>query len=108
MLSSSRGYLFEIHNHFLSQYDLHADTRAIDLRARARLGVVGLTVVFIFLLLSPLAQSASEVDYHIESTELTVYRDGLIHVTQLLVVNETLPAISVELLTPLAENVVVG
>ena len=79
----------------------------MDLRAGARLGVGGLTVVFICLLLSPLAQSASEVDYNIEATELTVYRDGMIHVTQLLVVNETLPAISVQLLTPLAENVVV-
>jgi uncharacterized membrane protein len=62
---------------------------------------------FLLMLVSPLAISASELGYQIESVELTVYRDGLVHVSQVLFVNETFPSISLELLSSLVENVVV-
>ena len=64
-------------------------------------------VIFFLMLASPLAISASEIGYQIESVELTVYRDGLVHVSQVLFVNETFPSISLELLSSLVENVVV-
>jgi len=59
------------------------------------------------MLVSPPAISASELGYQIESVELTVYRDGLVHVSQVLSVNETFPSISLGLLSSLVENVVV-
>lgn len=52
------------------------------------------------------AFSASELGYQIESVELTVYRDGLVHVSQILFINETFPSISLELLSSLVEQVV--
>jgi len=58
------------------------------------------------LISSPLV-SANEPGYRIESVELTVYRDGLVHVSQVIHVNETFPSISLELLSSLVENVVV-
>lgn len=64
-------------------------------------------VIFFLVLASPPAISASELGYQIESVELTVYRDGLVHVSQVLSVNETFPSISLELLSSLVENVVV-
>jgi len=45
--------------------------------------------------------------YSVDSVELIVYRDGLVHVTQALVVNETFPAITVKLLAPMIDNVIV-
>ncbi|MCW4052071.1 MAG: hypothetical protein NWE78_02530, partial [Candidatus Bathyarchaeota archaeon] len=59
------------------------------------------------MLVSPPAISASEMGYQIESVELTAYRDGLVHVSQVLFVNETFPSISLELLSSLVENVFV-
>jgi uncharacterized membrane protein len=56
------------------------------------------------MLVSPPAISASEMGYQIESVELTAYRDGLVHVSQVLFVNETFPSISLELLSSLVEN----
>jgi len=63
--------------------------------------------IFFLTLVSLPAISASEIGYQIESVELTVYRDGLVHVSQVLFVNETFPSISLELLSSLVENVVV-
>jgi uncharacterized membrane protein len=45
--------------------------------------------------------------YQIDSSELTVYRDGVIHVTQILMVNETFPSISLPLVAASVENVMV-
>ena len=64
-------------------------------------------VIFFLMLVSPPAISASELGYQIEFVELTVYRDGLVHISQVLFVNETFPSISLELLSSLVENVVV-
>jgi len=46
-------------------------------------------------------------EYCIDSSVLTVYRDGLTHVTQLLMVNETFPSICLPLLSASVENVMV-
>ncbi|MGD2066347.1 MAG: CARDB domain-containing protein [Candidatus Bathyarchaeota archaeon] len=65
-------------------------------------------VVFItFLLLSVTAAVAQEIDYQLESTDLQIYRDGLVRVTQTLTVNETLAAVSVPLLSSSADNYIV-
>jgi uncharacterized membrane protein len=53
------------------------------------------------------AISASEAGYLIDSVEVTVYRDGLVHVSQVLLVNESFPSISVELLSTSIEQIVV-
>jgi len=51
--------------------------------------------------------AASESRFQVESTILIVYRDGLVHLTQILVVNETFPAITLPLLSSSIENVIV-
>ena len=51
--------------------------------------------------------SASETGYQIDSADLKVYRDGLVHISQVLLVNETFPSISLNLLSSSVENIVV-
>jgi uncharacterized membrane protein len=45
--------------------------------------------------------------FEVESLNLTVYRDGLVHVKQTLIVNETFPQIFVPLLSSSIENILV-
>jgi uncharacterized membrane protein len=59
------------------------------------------------MFISPLSISAVESEYIFESSELTVYRDGLVHVIQELNVNETVPSVSLTLLSSLIQNVIV-
>jgi uncharacterized membrane protein len=60
----------------------------------------------IFILLLNIAV-AQETDFQIESTELQVYRDGLVRVTQTLFVNETVPEVTLQLLSSSVDNVLV-
>ena len=70
--------------------------------------MICLLVMLSFLILGSLPTiSVSESGYHFESVELTVYRDGLVHVGQVLLVNETFPSISLELLSSFVESIVV-
>ena len=45
--------------------------------------------------------------FEVESIDLTVYRDGLVHVTQTLIVNELTPEVTLPLLSSSIENVIV-
>lgn len=61
-----------------------------------------------FLMLTSLeVMSASDFGYQVESVKLTAYRDGLVHGSHVLSVNETFPSISSALLSSLVANVVV-
>ncbi|MDH5688848.1 MAG: hypothetical protein OEZ48_13430, partial [Candidatus Bathyarchaeota archaeon] len=51
--------------------------------------------------------SSDELEYSVDSVEATVYRDGLVHITQELTVNETVPAVALQLLAPRIENIIV-
>jgi len=64
-------------------------------------------MAYILMFISVPIVSSIELEYSVDSVEATVYRDGLVHVTQDLTVNETLPAVTVELLAPLIENIIV-
>ncbi|PVX26972.1 MAG: hypothetical protein CW716_04725 [Candidatus Bathyarchaeum sp.] len=66
-------------------------------------------VVFttVILLLSVTAAAAQETDYQLDSTDLQIYRDGLVRVTQTLSVNETIAAVSLPLLSSSADNYIV-
>jgi uncharacterized membrane protein len=66
---------------------------------------VGFTVLF--LLLGATATAADETEFQVESTDLQIYRDGLVRVTQTLSVNETVPAVSLNLLHSSADNFIV-
>ena len=61
----------------------------------------------LFLLLSITVAAADESEYQIESTNLQIYRDGLVRITQTLSVNETLPAVTLFLLNSSVSNFVV-
>jgi uncharacterized membrane protein len=53
------------------------------------------------------ATAAGEVRFEVENMNLTVYKDGLVHVTQTLNVNELYPQIILTLLSSSIENVIV-
>lgn len=63
------------------------------------------TSFIILIVVFPLVM-AEEVEFHVDSFELMVYRDGLVHVVQTLTMNETFPAVNVALLAPAVENVI--
>jgi len=50
---------------------------------------------------------ADETGFQVESTALQIYRDGLVRVTQTLVVNETVPAVTLPLFASSADNFIV-
>jgi uncharacterized membrane protein len=59
------------------------------------------------ILLSATVSAANVTEFQVESTDLQVYRDGLVHVTQALTVNETLPAVTLLLLGSSVDNFIV-
>ena len=59
------------------------------------------------LLLSVTVAAADESEFQVESTNLQIYRDGLVRVTQTLIVNETLPAVTLPLLNSSVNNFIV-
>jgi len=59
------------------------------------------------LLLSVTVTAADETEFQVESTNLQIYRDGLVRVTQTLIVNETLPAVTLPLLNSSVNNFIV-
>ncbi len=59
------------------------------------------------LLLSAPLTAADVTEFQVESTDLQVYRDGLVHVTQTLTVNETLPAVTLPLFGSSVDNFIV-
>jgi uncharacterized membrane protein len=61
----------------------------------------------LFLLLSATITVADESEFQVESTDLQIYRDGLVRVTQTLIVNETLPAVTLPLLNSSVNNFIV-
>jgi len=64
-------------------------------------------IALAFLITNTIVVSAQELGYQIEFVELKVYRDGVVHVNSLLVVNNTVPSISIKLLTSSLDNVFV-
>ena len=61
----------------------------------------------VILLLSVSLAAAQETDFQVESTDLRIYRDGLVRVTQTLTVNDTLAAATLPLLSSSADNFIV-
>ena len=73
----------------------------------AKAFTTGLLVASILMLVSIPRASSDELEYSVDSVEATVYRDGLVHITQELTVNETVPAVALQLLAPRIENIIV-
>jgi uncharacterized membrane protein len=74
------------------------------MKADARRTVyVGFTI---FILLWSATVTATD-EFQVESTNLQIYRDGLVRVTQTLSVNETLPAVTLPLLNSSVNNFIV-
>lgn len=66
-------------------------------------------IVLLFLIIpSSTSLSVANVEeFKVESTSLTVYRDGLVHVAQAIIVNETVPYFTLTLFSNLVENILV-
>jgi len=76
------------------------------LREREHLGkMLATTLLASIVLISLSAAPTSGLEYQVNSVELTLYRDGLVHVTQALTVNETYPSASFLLLASSIENI---
>jgi len=67
--------------------------------------LVGFTILF--LLMGATITAADESEFQVESTDLQIYRDGLVRVTQTLIVNETVPAVTLPLLSSSVDNFIV-
>jgi uncharacterized membrane protein len=59
------------------------------------------------LLLSATVAVADVTEFQVESTDLQIYRDGLVHIIQTLTVNETLPTVTIPLLGSSVDNLIV-
>jgi len=59
------------------------------------------------LLLSITVAAADETEFQVESTKLQIYRDGVVRVTQTLIVNDTVPAVTLPLLNSSVNNFIV-
>lgn len=66
---------------------------------------VGFLSFFLFLSITVIV--AEEPEFQVESTDLQIYRDGLVRITQTLVVNETVPVVTLSLLASSVDNVIV-
>ena len=66
---------------------------------------VGFVISILFLSITVIA--ADETEFQVESTNLQIYRDGLVRVTQTWVVNETFPVVTLPLLASSVDNIVV-
>ena len=76
------------------------------MKADARRTVyVGFTIFI--LLWSATVTAADESEFQVESTNLQIYRDGLVRVTQTLIVNDTVPAVTLPLLNSSVNNFIV-
>ncbi len=64
-----------------------------------------LSIITLFSIIA--ATAAGESRFEVESMNLTVYRDGLVHVTQTLIVNVLFPELVLPLLSSSIENVIV-
>ena len=63
--------------------------------------------VAVTLLLNITVTVAQETDYQVESTDIQIYRDGLVRVTQIISVNETIAAVTLPLLGSSADNYII-
>ena len=68
-----------------------------------------ISVVIAIITLTAFANSTAVAEslFEVESVNLTVYRDGLVHVTQTLIVDELSPEVTLPLLSSSVENVIV-
>ena len=69
--------------------------------------VVFVGFVLFILFLSVTVATADETEFQVESTNLQLYRDGLVRVTQTLIVNDTVPAVTLPLLNSSVNNFIV-
>jgi uncharacterized membrane protein len=68
---------------------------------------VFVSLAIFILLLSVTVTAADENEFQVESTNLQIYRDGLVRFTQTLIVNETVPAVTLPLLNSSVNNFIV-
>jgi len=68
----------------------------------------GTTVLFTILLFSILTTTATaQITFEVETMAVKVYRDGLAHITQTVIVDNLLPEIDLTLLTSSIENLII-
>lgn len=69
-----------------------------------RIGTIALVTLFLF---STMSAATAEPEFEVESMTIKVYRDGLAHITQALIVDTLIPEIDLLLLSSSIENMIV-
>jgi len=74
-----------------------------------RIGSIALLTLFIIISLFPPFKTnvAAEFEFDVESMTLKVYRDGLTHIAQALIIDELLPEVTLPLLSSAVENLII-
>ena len=67
--------------------------------------IVGFIILIIFSL--PISRSFAQNELIVESTKLDIFRDGLVHVSQIITINETYPAMTLQLFSPTIDNLII-
>lgn len=76
------------------------------MKARSKIvTLVALMLITLFVVTITIA--AGQDQFKVEDVKLTIYRDGLVHVTQTLVVDELAPEITLPLLSSSIENIII-
>jgi len=65
------------------------------------------TAILMLISFATATTVAAQSLFEVESLDITVYRDGLVHVAQTLIVNELAPEVTLRLLSVSAENLIV-
>ncbi|MEJ2240830.1 MAG: CARDB domain-containing protein [Candidatus Bathyarchaeota archaeon] len=70
--------------------------------------LMAIVIIFlVFITINDVAIAIEEMDFEVESFDLQIYRDGLVHVSEIILVNDTFPAITVPLLNSSVSNFIV-
>lgn len=67
----------------------------------------GLGFIFLTFFVLTLSGVFAQADYLIESTNITVYRDGVVHVSQNVIINETYPVMNLQLFSSTVDNMII-
>lgn len=67
--------------------------------------ILGFIILVIFSL--TISQGFAQNELLVESTDLTIFRDGLVHISQTITTNDTFPSISLKLFSSTIENLII-
>lgn len=68
---------------------------------------LGLGFIFLIFFILNLSGVFAQVDWLVETTNITAYRDGVVHVSQNIIINETYPVMNLQLFSSTIDNLII-